>query len=112
MAVIDLEFAGDGCFLEDLSYAMSNLCIRTTNNPERLATRTNILLDNYQLYRTLSYREEEALYYAVGIKHVTTVAYQLTQLNGELAGYTAIQWMHRLAEQCAWLDARAKSRKA
>lgn len=110
VAVIDLEFAGDGCFLEDLAYAMSNLCIRTSNNPERLTTRTNILLDNYQLYRTLSYREEEALYYAVGIKHVTTVAYQLGQLKGELAGYTATQWMHRLDEQCAWLDKRAKSR--
>ena len=112
VAVIDLEFSGDGCFLEDLSYGMSNLCIRTSNNAERLTTRTNILLDNYQLFRSLSYREEEALYYAVGIKHVTTVAYQLTQLKGELAGYTAIQWMHRLAEQCAWLETRAKSHKA
>ncbi len=112
VAVIDLEFAGDGCFLEDLSYAMSNLCIRTANSAERLTTRTNILLDNYQLFRTLSFREEEALYYAVGIKHVTTVSYQVTQLGGEMAGYTALQWMQRLAEQCAWLESRMKSRRA
>lgn len=110
VAVIDLEFAGVGCFLEDLAYAMSNLCIRTANNPERLAARTNILLDNYQLFRSLSYLEEEALYFAVGIKHVTTVAYQVTQLGGEMAGYTAIQWIERLAEQCAWLENRANSR--
>ena len=109
-AVIDLEFAGDGCFLEDLAYAMSNLCIRTANNPERLTARTNILLDNYHLFRSLSYLEEEALYYAVGIKHVTTVSYQVAQLGGEMAGYTAAQWMQRLAEQCAWLERRAKSR--
>ncbi len=110
VAVIDLEFAGVGCFLEDLAYAMSNLCIRTSNNPERLTARTNILLDNYQLFRSLSYLEEEALYYAVGIKHVTTVSYQVTQLGGEMAGYTAIQWIQRLAEQCAWLESRANSR--
>jgi len=111
VAVIDLEFAGDGCFLEDLAYGMSNLCIRTSNNPERLTTRTNLLLDNYQLHRTLSYHEEEALYYAVGIKHVTTVSYQITQLGGQMAGYTAIQWMQRLAEQCNWLANRAKTRR-
>ena len=111
VAVIDLEFAGDGCFLEDLAYAMSNLCIRTSNNPERLTMRTNVLLDNYQLHRTLSYHEEEALYYAVGIKHVTTVSYQVTQLGGQMAGYTAIQWMQRLAEQCNWLANRAKTRR-
>jgi Ser/Thr protein kinase RdoA (MazF antagonist) len=112
VAVIDLEFAGDGCFLEDLSYAMSNLCIRTANSPERLTTRTNILFDNYQLYRSLSYQEEVALYYAVGIKHVTTVSYQVTQLGGEMAGYTAIQWMQRLADQCSWLEQRAKSQNS
>ena len=111
-AIIDLEFAGDGCFLEDLAYAMSNLCIRTSNNADRLTTRTNLLLDNYQLHRTLSYREEEALYYAVGIKHVTTVSCQVIQLGGQMAGYTATQWMQRLAEQCAWLENRAKTRRA
>ena len=38
-----------------------------------------------------------ALYYAVGIKHVTTVSYQLPQQGGQVAGYTAAQWLERLA---------------
>ncbi len=110
VAIVDLEFAGDGCFLEDLSYAMSNLCIRTTNDIDRLTTRANILLDHYQIHRHLTFEEEVALYYAVGIKHVTTVSYQITQLGGKIAGYSAIQWMGRLSEQCAWLTDRARRR--
>jgi len=103
VAVLDLEFAGDGCYLEDLAYAMSNLCIRTSKDPEPLTARANVLLDYYKCYRSLSFLEEAALYYAVGIKHVTTVSYQISDKNGELAGYTAPQWMECLAAQCAWL---------
>jgi Ser/Thr protein kinase RdoA (MazF antagonist) len=110
-AVVDLEFAGDGCYLEDLAYAMSNLCVRTSSEAERLVARTNILLDNYQVHRTLSFHEEVALYYAVGIKHVATVSYQVAQFGGEVAGYSAFQWMERLAQQCAWLTERARLRK-
>lgn len=108
MAIVDLEFAGDGCYLEDLAYAMSNLCVRTTNSVERLTTRADILLDNYQRYRSLSFYEYVALYYAVGIKHVTTVSYQIAQLGGQMAGYSAAQWMERLAKQCDWLADRAR----
>lgn len=111
-AVVDLEFAGDGCFLEDMSYAISNLCIRTTNKPERLLKRVNILLDNYQTFRALSHHEQVALPYAVGVKHVTTVSYQIAQFkNGMLAGLDAMEWMRRLAEQCAWLLVRARHAK-
>lgn len=106
-AIVDLEFAGDGCFLEDLAYALSNLCVRTTMRPERLLKRTELLLEHYQRFRTLSFHEEAALYYAVGIKHVTTVSYQM--LNSDLiAGYTAASWMERLAFQCEWLAERAR----
>lgn len=108
VAVVDLEFAGDGCYLEDLAYGVSNLCVRTIVDTDRLSTRTNVLLDYYQLYRTLSFDEEVALYYAVGIKHVTTVSYQMSPEKGELAGYTAAEWMERLAAQCTWLAERAK----
>lgn len=108
--ILDLEFAGDGCYLEDIAYAMSNLCIRTTLSPEKMAHRANILLDNYQMSRTLTYNELVALYYAVGVKHVTTVAYQAPQMGGTVAGYTASQWLYRLAFQCQWLA--EQSRKA
>ncbi len=105
-AIIDLEFAGDGCYLEDLSYGISNLCIRTSTEPERLAVRTNIVLDNYSRYRSLSFAEEAALYFAIGIKHVATVSYQIEQGN-DVAGLSAAQWMTRLDLQCQWLAERA-----
>ncbi len=103
VAIVDLEFAGDGCFLEDLSYAISNLCIRTTMRAERLAKRTERLLAHYQRHRTLSYYELAALYYAVGIKHVGTVSYQPPEAGGKVAGLTAFEWMEHLAFQCTWL---------
>lgn len=109
-ALIDLEFAGAGCYLEDLAYALSNLSVRTAFADDRLAYRTNLVLDNYTRFRSLSYQEEVALYYAVGIKHVATVSYQLVQLGGELAGLNAIEWMQRLRQQCAWLAQRAAKR--
>jgi Ser/Thr protein kinase RdoA (MazF antagonist) len=108
MAVVDLEFAGDGCFLEDLSYAISNLCIRTTMKPDRLSKRTDILLDQYQRFRTLSFYEEAALYYAVGVKHIATVSYQIQAQGNLVAGFTAAAWMERLALQCGWLAERAQ----
>jgi len=108
VAIIDLEFAGDGCYLEDLAYAISNLCIRTTNRPERLAKRMDTLLDNYQTFRTLSGFEQMALPYAVGVKHIATVSYQIIQLKGAVAGLNALEWMQRLTEQSAWLTDRAK----
>lgn len=107
-AVVDLEFAGDGCYLEDLSYAISNLCIRTTMRPERLAKRTDELLDHYQRYRTLSYYEEAALYYAVGVKHIATVSFQIQQQGPVVAGHSAPEWMERLATQVGWLAERAQ----
>jgi Ser/Thr protein kinase RdoA (MazF antagonist) len=108
VGIVDLEFAGDGCYLEDLSYAISNLCIRTTRRPERLAKRTDILVEHYQRYRTLSFLELSALHYAVGMKHIATVSYQMEQQNGFVAGYNAATWMERLALQCEWLGERAK----
>jgi Ser/Thr protein kinase RdoA (MazF antagonist) len=107
VAIVDLEFAGDGCFLEDMAYGISNLCVRTSNNVDRLDARTNLVLDHYQYYRTLSFYEQLALPYAVGVKHVTTVSYQIVQLGGKIAGYNPMQWMTRLADQCAWLAKRA-----
>ncbi len=107
-AIVDLEFAGDGCYLEDLAYAISNLCVRTTMREERLAKRTDQLLDHYQRYRTLSYYEEAALYYAVGVKHIATVSYQIQQQGAIVAGHTAASWMERLAIQCGWLSERAQ----
>ena len=106
--ILDLEFAGDGCYLEDLAYAASNLCVRTTMKPERLRKRTNILLNSYQKHRTLSFYEEAALYYAIGIKHIATVSYQMPQKSGEVAGLSASEWMERLATQCEWLAHRAE----
>jgi Ser/Thr protein kinase RdoA (MazF antagonist) len=107
-AVVDLEFAGDGCYLEDLSYAISNLCVRTTMRPERLAKRVDELLDHYQRYRTLSYYEEAALYYAVGVKHIATVSFQIQQQGSVVAGHSAAEWMERLAIQVGWLAERAQ----
>lgn len=106
-AILDLEFAGEGCFLEDIAYALSNLCIRTTRDPEKMQHRTNLMLDAYQRHRSLSIFEMLALYYAVGVKQVTAVAYQIQQ-QGRAAGYNAAQWMERLAAQCAWLDEQAR----
>ena len=108
-AIIDLEFAGDGCYLEDLSYAISNLCIRTTVEHEKLEQRTDILLENYQKFRTLAPSEEKALYYAVGIKHVATVCYQSMQTDGTVAGHSAHEWMKRLDLQTQWLGERAQT---
>ncbi|MCP4641643.1 MAG: phosphotransferase [bacterium] len=108
MAIVDFEFAGDGCYLEDLAYAISNLCVRTTMRPERLTKRTDRLLYHYQRYRSLSWYEETALYYSVGIKHIATVSYQMPQQGGKVAGHTACEWMERLAAQSAWLIERSK----
>jgi len=108
VAVVDLEFAGDGCYLEDIAYGISNLCIRTTMLEEKMKTRTNLLLDYYQLHRTLSHEELVALYYAVGVKHVATVSYQSQQQDGTLAGYAPAAWMERLAVQCQWLAAQSR----
>lgn len=107
IGIVDLEFAGDGCFLEDLAYAVSNLCVRTSVERERLEGRTELLLEHYQRYRTLSPAEERALYYAVGVKHVATVSYQSLQRDGTVAGHTPSAWMGRLDLQCKWLAERA-----
>lgn len=107
-AILDLEFAGEGCYLEDIAYALSNLCIRTTTDHERLQNRVNILLDHYQFYRSLSFLEEMALYYAVGMKHIATVAFQMRSQSGQVAGYGPADWIERLANQCDWLAQRAK----
>ena len=105
--IIDMEFAGDGCYLEDISYAVSNLCVRTTTKAEKMAFRTGVLLESYEKHRTLSYSERVALYYAVGVKHVTTVCYQTPQLGGRVAGYTPRQWMAILDYQTRWLASQA-----
>lgn len=111
VGIVDFEFSGAGCFLEDIAYGVSNLCIRRSTEEKRLATRVNIFLDNYQLSRTLSYDELVALYYAVGIKHCTTVAYQCKQAGGTIAGLTAAQWIDTLSQQCLWLaEASRKAR--
>lgn len=101
--IIDMEFAGDGCYLEDISYAVSNLCIRTTVNGEKLEYRTNLMLNAYEKHRTLSYAERVALYYAVGVKHITTVSYQIPQQGGRVAGYSPRHWMTILDYQTRWL---------
>lgn len=101
--IIDMEFAGDGCYLEDISYAVSNLCIRTTVNGDKLLYRTNLLLNAYEQHRTLSYAERVALFYAVGVKHITTVSYQLPQQGGRVAGYTPRHWMTILDYQTRWM---------
>ena len=107
MGIIDLEYAGGGCFLEDLAYAASSLCVRSSVEPDRLEQRFDLLERIYQQHRTLSFAEETALCYAVGIKHVTTVAFQTLAGKQLLAGYHAADWMERLVHQCAWLSARA-----
>lgn len=107
VAILDLEFAGEGCFLEDLAYAISNLCVRTTTDLTLLTDRANRLLDYYQLSRSLSFYEDMALYYAVGIKHVTSVCLQMEKRT-KVAGYSASEWMGILAKQCAWLESRAR----
>lgn len=106
-AIVDLEFAGNGCYLEDLAYAISNLCLRTSVEPEFLTQRTDLMMHYYTQYRTLAPQEEHALYYAVGIKHVVTVCYQIIQMNGKVAGYDAAQWMSILDRQIQWLSDRA-----
>lgn len=111
VAIIDLEFAGDGCYLEDLAYAVSNLCVRTTTEPKKLHQRVDLLLAYYHRHRTLSPSEERALYYAVGIKHVATVCYQCITMNGVVAGHTPAQWMAILADQSEWLSERAHAVK-
>lgn len=112
VGIIDLEFAGDGCYLEDLAYAASNLCIRTSTESLRLERRMEVLLTYYQRYRTLSPKELRALYYAVGIKHVATVSYQSVQMDGTVAGYNSAEWMRRLAIQCEWLSHWAENYRA
>ncbi len=111
VAIIDLEFSGDGCYLEDLSYAVSNLCIRTTTESKKLHQRVDLLLAYYHRHRTLAPSEERALYYAVGIKHVATVCYQCITMNGAVAGHTPAQWLAILADQSEWLSERAHAVK-
>lgn len=108
MGIIDLEYAGGGCFLEDLAYAASSLCVRSCVDPHHLAQRFDLLEHAYQQHRSLSFAEERALFYAVGIKHVTTVAFQTLAGKQRLAGYDAAQWMELLVAQCAFLSARAR----
>ena len=103
-----MEFSGDGCYLEDISYAVSNLCIRTTTKAAKMGFRLKTLLGSYEKHRTLTYAERVALYYAVGVKHITTVSYQTPQLGGRVAGYTPRQWMALLDYQTRWLSAQAK----
>jgi Ser/Thr protein kinase RdoA (MazF antagonist) len=108
VAILDLEFAGDGCYLEDLSYAMSGLCIRTSTESKRMADRCDMLLHYYQKNRRLSPIEERALYYAVGLKQIGTVCYQSVKKDGKVAGLAAREWMERLDAQTAWLSERAQ----
>lgn len=105
-AIVDLEFSGQGCFLEDLAYGVSNLCIRSAIDRTMLARRTDLMLEYYQRHRTLSPLEDRALYHAVGIKHVGTVSYQSAQSDGTVAGKPAHVWMNILAMQCEWLKER------
>lgn len=107
VAILDLEFAGDGCYLEDLAYAVSNLCVRTRTESDTLEERVDLLLANYESYRRLSPAEERALYYAVGIKHVGTVCFQCIQHDGMVAGYNPAQWMAILDAQTTWLHDRS-----
>jgi Ser/Thr protein kinase RdoA (MazF antagonist) len=106
-AIVDLEFAGDGCYLEDLAYALSNLCLRTSVDREKMTKRTDLMMRHYTKFRTLAPQEEHALYYAVGIKHVVTVCYQMVQMKGKVAGKDAARWMDILMQQTDWLSDRA-----
>lgn len=110
LAVIDLEYAGQGCYLEDLAYGISNLCIRTTVEEERLEARTDIFLSEYERGRKLSEYERRALYYAVGVKHITTVAFQFQNAD-RVAGHGPGDWFNRLLTQTQWLIRRAKEAK-
>jgi len=111
VAIIDLEFSGDGCYLEDLSYAASNLCVRTTTEAKKLHQRIDLLLAYYARHRTLAPSEERALYYAIGIKHVATVCYQCVHGAGKVAGHGPSLWMGILADQTSWLSERAHAVK-
>ena len=82
--------------------------MRTSTDVDRLELRLNIILDNYQFSRSLSPWEERALYYAIGVKHLTTVSYQSLQLETGAAGLSASEWMRRLLLQCRWLARRAQ----
>ncbi len=108
-AIVDLEFAGKGCYLEDLAYGISNLCIRSSEDPGLLSKRTDTILDYYQMYRSLSPYEQLALPFAVGVKHVATVSYQIVQLGGSIGGFNAMEWLRVLDTQCSWLLRRAKA---
>ena len=110
MGIVDFEYAGGGCFLEDLAYAASSLCVRSSVEADRLEQRFDLLEQFYQRHRTLSFAEEKALCYAVGIKHVTTVAFQTLAGKKLLAGFRAADWMERLVQQCVWLSTRARRR--
>lgn len=107
VGIVDLEFAGDGCYLEDIAYAVSNLCVRTATDAPRLEQRADLVLDYYQRWRSLAPAEMRALYYAVGVKHVATVSYQSVQADGTVAGHASSEWMKRLELQCHWLGGRA-----
>ncbi|NLN93151.1 MAG: phosphotransferase [Candidatus Hydrogenedens sp.] len=106
--IIDLEYTGDGCYLEDLSYGISNLGIRTSTKEEILEFRCDTILNAYEQFRTLSWGENVALYYAAGIKHITTVAFQQPSPEGKIAGYTPAQWLEILVEQTRWLAEQAR----
>ncbi len=103
VAIVDLEFAGDGCYLEDIAYGISNLCVRKIDDTAVLKDRVNAVLDHYQFSRSLSWAELVALYYAVGVKHVATVSYQTIQAGGMIAGLTAAEWIAKLDVQTRWL---------
>lgn len=105
--IIDLEYAGDGCYLEDLSYGLSNLCLRASVDAQKLENRTDIYLAAYEQHRSLSWGERVALFYAAGIKHITTVAFQHPTADGKVAGATPAQWLATLAEQTKWLARQA-----
>ena len=110
--IIDMEFSGDGCYLEDISYAVSNLCIRTTTKALKMGFRLQTLLENYEKHRRLTQAERIALYYAVGVKHITTVCYQTPQVGGRVAGYTPRQWMALLDYQTRWLSEQAEKERS
>lgn len=107
-AILDFEHAQDGCLLEDVAYAVASMAIRTSTDPKRLKRRTRSLVAHYEKHRPLTRDERLALYYAVGIKQIVTVVYQLRRRGGEAAGMSANQWIATLAQQCAWLTERAR----
>lgn len=107
----NISFARSGCYLEDLASAVTNHCLRTTRNPEKLSERTDMFMQQYQLIRPLSYPERIALYYAVGLKQLSVVTFQLLLFKGKLAGLSSAQWIHRMAEQIHWLEKQAKAER-